>query len=64
MKQEDVIVLQAIGNALAKLDSSVDLENLEDNISEAIAGLETLVTKNTSLNQLYQTEYNELTKLY
>ncbi|MBD2041087.1 hypothetical protein [Microcoleus sp. FACHB-672] len=64
MKVTDIIVLQAIGNALAKLDSSVDLGELEDEIIKAVAGLETLAAKNAQIKQLYETERRELKKLY
>jgi hypothetical protein len=42
MKARDIISLQALGAALAKLDSSVQLGELEENISRQILALEKL----------------------
>jgi len=53
MKARDIISLQALGAALAKLDSSVQLGELEENISRQILALEKLAEQNHTLNEIY-----------
>ena len=60
MKARDIISLQALGAALAKLDSSVQLGELEENISRQILGLEKLAEQNNTLNEIYTKERLDL----
>ena len=65
MKETDIIRLQALGAALAKLDSSVQLGGeLEDNISHQILALEKLAAKNNTLNETYRKERLDLQDKY
>jgi hypothetical protein len=60
MKARDIISLQALGAALAKLDSSVQLGELEENISRQILALEKLAEQNHTLNEIYTKERLDL----
>jgi len=64
MKETDIIRLQALGAALAKLDSSVQLGELEENISRQILALEKLAEQNNTLNEIYRRERLELQDEY
>ena len=64
MKARDIISLQALGAALAKLDSSVQLGELEENISRQILALEKLAEQNHTLNEIYTKERLELKDRY
>ncbi|MBD0395449.1 MAG: hypothetical protein ICV52_16780, partial [Microcoleus sp. C1-bin4] len=64
MKETDIIRLQALGAALAKLDSSVQLGELEENISRQILALEKLAEQNHTLNEIYTKERLDLQDEY
>ena len=64
MKETDIIRLQALGAALAKLDSSVQLGELEENISRQILALEKLAEQNNTLNEIYRRERLDLQDEY
>jgi len=64
MKARDIISLQALGAALAKLDSSVQLGELEENISRQILALEKLAEQNHTLNEIYTKERLDLQDEY
>jgi hypothetical protein len=64
MKETDIIRLQALGAALAKLDSSVQLGELEENISRQILALEKLAEQNNTLNEIYTKERLDLEDQY
>jgi len=64
MKARDIISLQALGAALAKLDSSVQLGELEENISRQILALEKLAEQNHTLNEIYTKERLDLKEQY
>jgi len=64
MKETDIIRLQALGAALAKLDSSVQLGELEENISLEILALEKLAAQNNTLNEIYRKERLDLQDKY
>jgi hypothetical protein len=64
MKARDIISLQALGAALAKLDSSVQLGELEENISRQILALEKLAEQNHTLNEIYTKERLDLQDRY
>jgi hypothetical protein len=64
MKARDIISLQALGAALAKLDSSVQLGQLEENISRQILALEKLAEQNHTLNEIYTRERLDLKDQY
>src|SRR4028118_855562 len=64
MKETDIIRLQALGAALAKLDSSVQLGELEENISRQILALEKLAEQNNILNEIYTKERLDLKEQY
>src|SRR4028118_1209219 len=64
MKETDIIRLQALGAALAKLDSSVQLGELEENISSQILALEKLAQQNDTLNENYRKERLDLQDEY
>ena len=64
MKETDIIRLQALGAALAKLDSSVQLGELEENISPEILALEKLAQQNNTLNEIYRKERLDLQDKY
>ena len=64
MKETDIIRLQALGAALAKLDSSVQLGELEENISRQILALEKLAEQNYTLNEIYRKERLDLQDEY
>jgi hypothetical protein len=65
MKETDIIRLRALGAALAKLDSSVQLGELEENISlEILALLEKLAPQNNTLNKIYTKERLDLQDEY
>ena len=64
MKETDIIRLQALGAALAKLDSSVQLGELEENISRQILALEKLAEQNNTLNEIYKKERLDLQYQY
>ncbi len=64
MKARDIISLQALGAALAKLDSSVQLGELEENISRQILALEKLAEQNNTLNEIYTKERLDLKDQY
>ncbi|MEG4066560.1 hypothetical protein QUA42_04285 [Microcoleus sp. Pol11C2] len=65
MKETDIIRLQALGAALAKLGSSVQLGELEENISlDEILALEKLAQQNNTLNEIYRTERLDLQDQY
>ena len=64
MKETDIIRLQALGAALAKLDSSVQLGELEENISREILALEKLAQQNNTLNEIYRKERLDLLDKY
>jgi len=64
MKARDIISLQALGAALAKLDSSVQLGELEENISRQILALEKLAEQNHTLNEIYTKERLDLKYQY
>ncbi|WP_242721441.1 hypothetical protein [Microcoleus vaginatus] len=64
MKETDIISLQALGAALAKLDSSVQLGELEENISREILALEKLAEQNNILKEIYTKERLELKEQY
>ena len=64
MKERDIIRLQALGAALAKLDSSVQLGELEENISRQILALEKLAEQNHTLNEIYTKERLDLQDRY
>ena len=64
MKARDIISLQALGAALAKLDSSVQLGELEENISRQILALEKLAEQNHTLNEIYTKERLDLKDEY
>ncbi|MEG3902451.1 hypothetical protein QUB19_08475 [Microcoleus sp. B4-C5] len=64
MKETDIIRLQALGAALAKLDSSVQLGELEENISSQILALEKLAEQNHTLNEIYTKERLDLKEQY
>jgi hypothetical protein len=64
MKETDIIRLQALGAALAKLDSSVQLGELEENISLEILALEKLAEQNKTLNEIYRKERLDLQDQY
>jgi hypothetical protein len=64
MKARDIISLQALGAALAKLDSSVQLGELEENISLEILALEKLAQQNNTLNEIYRKERLDLQDQY
>jgi hypothetical protein len=64
MKARDIISLQALGAALAKLDSSVQLGELEENISREILALEKLAEQNNTLNEIYRKERLDLQDQY
>ena len=64
MKARDIISLQALGAALAKLDSSVQLGELEESISRQILALEKLAEQNHSLNETYTKERLDLKDQY
>jgi hypothetical protein len=64
MKARDIISLQAIGAALAKLDSSVQLGELEENISRQILALEKLAKQNHTLKEIYTKERLDLQDRY
>src|SRR4028118_349423 len=64
MKETDIIRLQALGAALAKLDSSVQLGELEENISLEILALEKLAEQNHTLNEIYKKERLDLQDKY
>lgn len=64
MKARDIISLQALGAALAKLDSSVQLGELEENISRQILALEKLAEQNNTLNEIYTKERLDLKYQY
>ena len=64
MKERDIIRLQALGAALAKLDSSVQLGELEENISHQIWALEKLAEQNHTLNEIYTKERLDLKEKY
>ena len=64
MKETDIIRLQALGAALAKLDSSVQLGELEENISLEILALEKLAQQNNTLNEIYRKERLDLQDEY
>src|SRR4028119_1785820 len=64
MKARDIISLQALSAALAKLDSSVQLGELEENISRQILALEKLAEQNNTLNEIYTKERLELQDQY
>jgi hypothetical protein len=64
MKARDIISLQALGAALAKLDSSVQLGELEENISREIWALEKLAEQNNILNEIYTKERLDLREQY
>jgi hypothetical protein len=64
MKARDFISLQALGAALAKLDSSVQLGELEENISRQILALEKLAEQNHTLNEIYTKERLDLKYQY
>jgi hypothetical protein len=64
MKARDIISLQALGAALAKLDSSVQLGELEENISRQILALEKLAEQNHTLNEIYTKERLDLKDQY
>ncbi|MEG4495009.1 hypothetical protein [Microcoleus sp. D3_18_C4] len=60
MKARDIISLQALDAALAKLNSSVQLGELEENISRQILALEKLAEQNHTLNEIYTKERLDL----
>ena len=64
MKETDIIRLQALGAALAKLDSSVQLGELEENITLEILALEKLAEQNNTLNEIYRKERLDLQDEY
>jgi hypothetical protein len=64
MKETDIIRLQALGAALAKLGSSVQLGELEENISSEILALEKLAQQNNTLNEIYRKERLDLQDQY
>ena len=64
MKETDIIRLQALGAALAKLDSSVQLGELEENISLEILALEKLAAQNNTLDEIYRKERLDLQDEY
>jgi hypothetical protein len=64
MKARDIISLQALGAALAKLDSSVQLGELEENISLEILALEKLAQQNNTLKEIYTKERLDLQARY
>src|SRR4028119_1027864 len=64
MKARDIISLQALGAALAKLDSSVQLGELEENISRQILALEKLAEQNHTLKEIYTKERLDLQDEY
>jgi hypothetical protein len=64
MKERDIIRLKALGAALAKLDSSVQLGELEENISRQILALEKLAEQNNILNEIYTKERLDLKEQY
>jgi hypothetical protein len=64
MKARDIISLQALGAALAKLDSSVQLAELEENISRQILALEKLAEQNHTLKEIYTKERLDLQDQY
>jgi len=64
MKETDIIRLQALGAALAKLDSSFQLGELEENISRQILALEELAQQNDTLNEIYTQERLDLQDEY
>ena len=64
MKETDIIRLHALGAALAKLDSSVQLGELEEKISLEILALEKLAEKNNTLNEIYRKERLDLQDQY
>jgi hypothetical protein len=64
MKARDIISLQALGAALAKLDSSVQLGELEENISRQILALENLAEQNHTLKEIYTKERLDLQDRY
>ena len=64
MEARDIISLQALGAALAKLDSSVQLGELEENISLEILALEKLAEQNNILNKIYTKERLDLQYQY
>ena len=64
MKARDIISLQALGAALAKLDSSVQLGELEENISRQILALEKLAEQNHTLKEIYTKERLDLQDRY
>jgi hypothetical protein len=64
MKARDIISLQALGAALAKLDSSVQLGELEENISRQILALENLAKQNHTLKEIYTKERLDLQDRY
>ena len=65
MKETDIIRLQALGAALAKLGSSVQLGELEENISlDEILALEKLAQQNNTLNEIYRKERLDLQDEY
>ena len=64
MKARDIISLQALGAALAKLDLSVQLGELEENISRQILALEKLAEQNNTLNEIYRKERLDLQDQY
>ena len=64
MKARDIISLQALGAALAKLDSSVQLGELEENITLEILALEKLAAQNNTLNEIYRKERLDLQDEY
>ncbi|MEG5000139.1 hypothetical protein [Microcoleus sp. B4-D4] len=64
MKETDIMRLQALGAALAKLDSSVQLGELEENISLEILALEKLAQQNNTLNEIYRKERLDLQDQY
>ena len=64
MKETDIIRLQALGAALAKLGSSVQLGELEENISSEILALEKLAGQNHTLNEIYRKERLDLQDEY
>src|SRR4028119_1281070 len=64
MKETDIIRLQALGAALAKLDSSLQRGELEENISLEILALEKLAEQNHTLNEIYKKERLDLQDKY
>jgi hypothetical protein len=64
MKETDIIRLHALGAALAKLDLSVQLGELEEKISLEILALEKLAEKNNTLNEIYRKERLDLQDQY